>query len=81
MCLLPDKPKPPPPMKPLPAAPAAPPPPAAPAPAPAPLQAKETTKTVFKAGDSRSSGERKKKNASALRVPLNLGGSSGGLNI
>lgn len=81
MCLAPQRPKSPPPMKPLPPAPAAPAPPK-PAPvAPEPLQAKDSTRTVFKAGDARASGDRKKNNASALRVPLNLGGSTGGLNI
>ena len=81
MCFQPQAPKSPPPMKPLPPAPAA---PEAPKPAPsAPqaLQSKESTGTMFKAGDARSGGDRKKKNASSLRVPLNLGGSTGGLNI
>ena len=82
MCLAPKAPSPPPPMKPLPPAPAAPAPPPSPAPAPAPLQGKEATKTVFKSGDARSSeANRKKNNASSLRVPLNLSGGSGGLNI
>jgi len=81
MCLAPQRPPSPPPMKPLPPAPAAPEPPKQSAPAPAPLQKKET-KTVFRAGDSRSSSaDRKKTNASALRIPLNLSGGTGGLNI
>jgi len=81
MCFQSQKPKSPPPMKPLPAAPAAPAPPKRAPTAPEPLQGKDSTRTVFKAGDARAGGDRQKKNASSLRVPLNLGGSSGGLNI
>lgn len=81
MCFSAPRPKSPPPMKPLPPAPAAPEPPKAPPAAPEPLQSKEA-KTVFKAGDARSvDSSRKKTNASALRIPLNTGSSSGGLNI
>lgn len=81
MCFTPPKPPSPPPMKPLPPAPAAVKPPAPPPPAPAPLQQSEA-KTVFKAGDARSQDSaRKKTNASALRIPLNMGNSQGGLNI
>ena len=77
----PQAPPPPPPPPPLPPAPPPPPKPEAPAVAPSPIQRPGDEPTLRQNRSKRDIQGSLSKGASQLKIPLNTGGSSGGLNL
>jgi len=77
----PEPPPPPPPPPPLPPAPPPPPKPDPPPTAPAPLQPADAQPTLRTRKSKREETGALSKGVSSLKIPLNTGGSSGGLNL